>query len=642
VKIISRYILKEHIGPFVFALSALTSLLLLQVIAKQFGNLVGKGLSWTVIAEFFILSVPYTLALTMPMAMLVAVLYAFSRLAAENEVTALKAGGVSTRALMIPALGFATILAVFMLWFNDQVLPEANHELATLQNAIFRTKPTFALRPQVINTIKESNLYLRAGQIDEATGIMKDVTIYDVSDGNRRRTIYADSGRLALTPNMRDLTMHLYKGMMLMSPNQQPSQVDRIYYDQDLLKVADVANQFQSANADTTSKSDREMSICEMQKQYASANVQLQQAHDDSLSAVWRLDTANGPGKPAPAPTKPRRAGGMGAIYCTLFNKYLSIKNASADELPPRLRGSDVAFAQQPVQDTTKHKAATPPQHVAPQTPDSLVVLVDGKAIRVPSNKIPPNAYFMGGVPAGAQAIRDVARADSIRIAARNAPPAPATPPNLVKPVKPGTLVPGATVPTTNATATPAPVPAAATPGAVANTPIPTGNTPGAAAARASITAGTTMELMDAHLRLDEARYKRNRAEIEIDKKFSLAFACIVFVLVGAPLALRFPRGGVGLVIGASFFIFAVYYVCLTAGESLANNSIISPFFAMWADNIVFLIAALFLIIRMGRESGSGRGGGIREAMDGTRAWFLRQSQRTGLSRFARQDSTNL
>ena len=50
VKIISRYVLKEHFGPFAFALTALTSLMLLQYIARQFGNLVGKGLTWQVIA----------------------------------------------------------------------------------------------------------------------------------------------------------------------------------------------------------------------------------------------------------------------------------------------------------------------------------------------------------------------------------------------------------------------------------------------------------------------------------------------------------------------------------------------------------------------------------------------------------------
>src|SRR6266513_1088803 len=97
VKILHKYVLKEHVGPLVFAMTALTSLLLLQYIAKRFGDLVGKGLPWSIIAEFLGLSIPLTVALSMPMAVLVATLYAFSRLAAENEITAMKAGGISMR-----------------------------------------------------------------------------------------------------------------------------------------------------------------------------------------------------------------------------------------------------------------------------------------------------------------------------------------------------------------------------------------------------------------------------------------------------------------------------------------------------------------------------------------------------------------
>ena len=74
MKILHRYVLKEHLGPLLFALSALTSLLLLQYIAKRFGELVGKGLPFSVIAEFLGLSVPLTVALSLPMAVLVATL----------------------------------------------------------------------------------------------------------------------------------------------------------------------------------------------------------------------------------------------------------------------------------------------------------------------------------------------------------------------------------------------------------------------------------------------------------------------------------------------------------------------------------------------------------------------------------------
>ena len=72
MKILHRYVLKEHVGPLTFALTALTSILLLQYIGKHFGELVGKGLPAFVIAEFFGLSIPLTVALTLPMAVLVA------------------------------------------------------------------------------------------------------------------------------------------------------------------------------------------------------------------------------------------------------------------------------------------------------------------------------------------------------------------------------------------------------------------------------------------------------------------------------------------------------------------------------------------------------------------------------------------
>ena len=84
VKLLSRYLLREHLPPFIFALAALTGLMLLNQVARQFSQLVGKGLSWGVILEVFGLSVPFIVAMTLPMAVLVAVLYAFVRLGADN------------------------------------------------------------------------------------------------------------------------------------------------------------------------------------------------------------------------------------------------------------------------------------------------------------------------------------------------------------------------------------------------------------------------------------------------------------------------------------------------------------------------------------------------------------------------------
>src|SRR5213079_1490069 len=99
VRTISRYLLRQHVAPLVFALAALTSLMLIQQVAKQLSGLLGKGLPPGVIAEVFVLSLPFIVAVTLPMAVLVAVLHVFTRLASDNEITALQAGGVSVTRL---------------------------------------------------------------------------------------------------------------------------------------------------------------------------------------------------------------------------------------------------------------------------------------------------------------------------------------------------------------------------------------------------------------------------------------------------------------------------------------------------------------------------------------------------------------
>src|SRR2546428_10088517 len=107
VRILSRYVLRQHLAPLVFALAALTCFLLIQQVAKQLGNLVGKGLPWGVIVEVFVLSIPFIVATTLPMAVLVAVLYVFTHLAADNEITAMKASGVGGGGGVAAGLGGA-------------------------------------------------------------------------------------------------------------------------------------------------------------------------------------------------------------------------------------------------------------------------------------------------------------------------------------------------------------------------------------------------------------------------------------------------------------------------------------------------------------------------------------------------------
>jgi lipopolysaccharide export system permease protein len=475
VKIIGKYVLKEHLGPFLFASTALTSLMLLQYIAKKFGELVGKGLPASVIAEFMALSVPFTVAMTMPMAVLVAVLYAFSRLAAENEITALKASGVGMRSVLVPVVlgGFA--MSLVMLVFNDQVLPRSNHRLAGLQLDIFRTKPTFALKEQVINAVKEGQLYLRAGDIDERTSHMKDVVIYDLSNPLRRRTIWAQTGNLAMARNRKDLDLTLFDGVMLEVPNAKQGELTRLFFKRDRLRVKGVLNSYEESQAGTFSKGDREMTVCEMQRELGRADYLVRQARYD-LTIVQYEQRGNRGTRPPPPGLD--GGSGIGKVYCKLLALF-TVKEARA---------------QAPA------AAQTPTYQQLPE---------------------PAENY--------------------------------------------------------------------------------------------------TMRIQEANVRIEEARRERDRYDVEIQKKFSLAAACVIFVLIGAPVALRFPRGGVGLVIGVSFAVFGLYYVGLIGGETLADRGYLPPWLAMWATNILLLSTGLILTSRMGRESSTARGGDFSELMAGAR-----------------------
>ncbi len=194
VRTISRYVLRQHIAPLGFALAALTSLMLINQIAKQLSGLLGKGLPTGVIIEVFVLSVPFIVAVTLPMAVLVAVLHVFTRLAADNEITAMQAGGMSVGRVIAPVLGGAACVAVVSFFWNDQLLPRSNHRLRTLQVDIQRKKPSFTLKEQVINEVVSQQFFLRAARIDGNANKLKDVTIYDLGDAERRRIITADSG----------------------------------------------------------------------------------------------------------------------------------------------------------------------------------------------------------------------------------------------------------------------------------------------------------------------------------------------------------------------------------------------------------------------------------------------------------------
>jgi len=90
---------------------------------------------------------------------------------------------------------------------------------------------------------------------------------------------------------------------------------------------------------------------------------------------------------------------------------------------------------------------------------------------------------------------------------------------------------------------------------------------------------------------------------VEVYKKYALPFACIIFVLIGAPLGVMVKKGGFGVAASISLFFFLLYWACLIGGEKLGNRNMLSPFIGMFAANIIIGIAGIILTIKTVKET---------------------------------------
>lgn len=106
---------------------------------------------------------------------------------------------------------------------------------------------------------------------------------------------------------------------------------------------------------------------------------------------------------------------------------------------------------------------------------------------------------------------------------------------------------------------------------------------------------------------IDYAQRQRNKFLVEYHKKFAIPVACLVFVLIGAPIGVRSKRGSYGFAMGMSTLVFVVYYLALTGGEDLADRRLLPPWLAMWLANLVFFAFGAWLLSKTSKETGSRR-----------------------------------
>src|SRR5262245_44649529 len=154
---------------------------------------VNRGVAPGIVAQLFLLSLGYIVALSTPCAVLVAVLMTFGRLCQDNEIIDLRAAGVNPMRVLVGPVVAAAVLAVGLTLFNNHVLPNTNHDFAGLLVDIGRMRPTVKLQEGVFIT-DFPGLNLLVKSVNGRTNEMKGVTLYQFNPDGPPTTIIAKRG----------------------------------------------------------------------------------------------------------------------------------------------------------------------------------------------------------------------------------------------------------------------------------------------------------------------------------------------------------------------------------------------------------------------------------------------------------------
>jgi lipopolysaccharide export system permease protein len=431
--ILYKYILRNHFLPFIFSVISLMFIFLLQFMMKFADRLIGKGLDTWIILKLIAFNLAWMLVLVVPMATLVATLMAFGNMSQNNEVTILKASGISLYKMIIAPILGGFVVGYLLLLFNNDVLPDANHQAKVLMQDISRQKPTLSLEPGVFSQ-EVSNYAILVREIDKKTNELTNVTIYDYTNPNKINVVTALKGRIFFSKDQTKLIMDLRNGEIHEAGVGQTNLYRKLIFEKH--RIAMDADQFSfQQSAPGGQRGDRELST-----------------HD------------------------------MGIIVDSLKKDRAVIDTSLLHET---------------------------------------------------------NKYFYMS-------------ADYLR----------STP--LVENVYPKDLV--------------------------------------LTRAIDKVKTAKNVVTLNAN-RIEGVQKQIDRFDVEINKKYALPAACVIFILLGAPLGVMVRKGGFGMAASISLFFFVIYWAFLIGGEKLADRDMLSPFWGMWAANVLLGAVGLLLLVRAAKEA---------------------------------------
>jgi lipopolysaccharide export system permease protein len=438
MRLLPRYIVRELILPFIFALGIIVFILFINFFLRAVDRFLGKGLDLFTILEYLFLNLAWIVALAVPMAVLIATLMAFGRLSEDNEINALRSSGISFLTILQPALLFGSAVCLMLIFFNTLILPEMNFHARLLAGDIRKMRPGMDIEPgHFIDNIPDYSMIIRS----KNGNLMEDVRIFSKESKEVQTSIYSETGKLSTLDDAIILT--LYDGEIHELDLENFSNYRRINFEKHIITIP--ADDLMLNRRDTANRSDREMTLGLMQEKktkYAERKINVEERLQNTINKVTGLE-----------------------ILPENFADAQKMLNRYKEEIK---------------QDTS----------------------ITAAQLRLKERRI-----------------------RSLERQAKN------------------------------------------------------------------------------EYRLIESYIKSgNKYSVEIHKKFSLPIACILFVLVGAPLGTLSQKGGFAVAIMLGFGFFLIYYIFLIGGEEMADRNIVTPMIGMWTPNVILAFFGGYLTLHSVRE----------------------------------------
>ena len=462
MKILSRYIVREHLPPFFFALAVLMFIFLMQFMLKYITKIFGKGLGIFTILELVFYNLAWMFALAVPMSVLVSTLMSFGRLSGDNEITILKSSGISIYRIIRPALVFASIITLFMIGFNDKILPDFNHKARVMFNNIGQKKATLKLEPGIFFNFDKYSFYVE--KIDKSLGEelsnridilgpdfitetkpdkLLNVTIFDHSQPSKTITVTGEEGYMVYSKTKKSLVFTLFDGEYHESDNIKVEEYRFSHFRKNTFYIP--APQFELENKEDEYRGDREMNVAMMMDKVNENKISLNVEKKKILSQIEPL-----------------------------VKNLIEIKEQTTLQAKEE---NDIAAKN-----------------------DSLLFASVNRAV---------------WAQAVEKAYRKLSRIyQSLRVSGS---------------------------------------------------------------------------------KISSHEETINKYLVEVHKKFSIPFASLVFILVGAPLGIASRKGSLGVGATLSIFFFLIYWACLIMGEDFADRRLLHPILAMWSPNIIIGAAGFYL-----------------------------------------------